>query len=139
MTTLEIYKQLNSQENAGFYFAEKREALEQLFLKPSIHNNEYEEVVINYLNAAQSFLFETDLERRYYVVNNAGLVIKNEVQLVCGYSIDCIQDVQERVEAYCQDETAESYRKQLISPMPRAFSMVMMDYLLDEVRPNTYG
>lgn len=138
MTTIEICNRLEPHENVGFLFAEKRETLERLFTKPSIHNNEYENAVRDYINAAQMYLFESDLERRYHVVNNAGLVIKNEVQLICGFSVDCVADVQGRVEAYCNDETALSYKGLYHSPLPRAFTMVMLDYLLDEVRPSTY-
>ncbi len=138
MTTIEISNNLTDEQLSGFMFADVRDNLEKVYAKSRVTSSEYEDAVKKYLNAAQAFFFESDLTRRFEVVNAPGWHAKREIEIISGQSVDCAQDIQRKVEAYCQDEKTEFYKQNFISPVPRAFSMVLMDFLLDEVRPNTY-
>ncbi len=87
--------------------------------------------VAGYVNAFQGLHFETNLTITRRTLQNPSRVVKMEAETLLGYSIECVEDVESRLASYRHDDVSEALRAEAISPIPRAFTMTLLD-IIDE-------
>lgn len=96
-------------------------------------NQFFEAVAPGYINSIQKMWFEQSDERRYEAFNDLSRLIKMEMSLVFE-SVEPIESIADRVEAYNTDVAAKELLDSGISPYPRTTTMVLLD-MIDDYRP----
>lgn len=90
----------------------------------------YEAHMVEYLQAFHARYVEDDPTQQAVFFNlYAADVVKQEVEGIVGYSIECPQDVTARLHGYVQDETGETLRNTGYSAYPRALTMTLLDLI----------
>ncbi len=128
LTDLESQFGKDTQEMAGIELAMAREVFKEELHNPVSSEQSYSHTATTYLNALQRVHFESP-SNMHSANNNASRILKVEAELLLGSSIECMEDIQERFNAYLTDEVADRLKLQQISRAPRAFTLTLLDLL----------
>lgn len=124
-------QRLDIQVVAGQQLAFARVELAELLEQPQPDAVGVVERTAAYANAFQYYHFEAHPTITRRSLQNPALMLKMEAEVLLGYSIECVEDVENRLATYRQDEVAQDLRSRGISPVPRAFTMSILD-IIDE-------
>ncbi|MDQ5972498.1 MAG: hypothetical protein QG553_657 [Patescibacteria group bacterium] len=124
-------QQLDSEVVAGQQLAFARQELAELLEQRQPDAVGVLDCTATYVNAFQKYHFEAHPTVTRRSLQNPALLLKLESEALLGYSIECVEDIENRLANYRQDDVAKDLRAQGISPIPRAFTMTILD-IIDE-------
>ncbi len=124
-------QQLDLEVVAGQQLAFARQELAELLEQRQPDAVGVVERTAAYANAFQYYHFEAHPTITRRSLQNPALKLKMEAEALLGYSIECVEDVEARLTSYRHDDVADNLRAQNISPVPRAFTMSILD-IIDE-------